>query len=830
MSDARPVSPRLLLAAVVLVTTVAVGAGLSSSVTALDPHNYEWDGGSTLEAKLDAAPGELVVARSADTYREADADETVAVIPVSEWSAGATNATAVREFVERGGTVVVTGEGDADGGDTGENSANALLADIGAETRIDAAQLRDVNHYDRSTAVPRATLTTRLPPTEEARARSAISPSAVALVDGVNRLTLSRASTLALPGETEPRPVTNVSQTVRRTGATVLVRSSPFGYLDRDGDGRFDVSERFGAYPVVAVEPVGDGRVVAVSDTSLFTNGLLDDGNAAFLRALGENRETTLLDYSAAPSPPPLAGTVAAVGSQTLLALLVAVAGLAVMGLWLVIRRRRASGGGSSGQGMAGQAVAAFDAVETPTLVAGVLVVGAVVGGGVVFAGAVPTDGAPVGDGAATNGTGPHLNPAGLDDGANLTLIEGRLGSTVESRAALDEQALEFDRLNRTLTHLNRSDYRSLLRGYAHVLDATAADNRSVAFEELRADQVSFVTALEEYWTTLERYRGLTDDEAGGPDPAGIGPENETAENPRRYLAHRLEREWRAVDRAATALTATYRVAGGNVTGNASAGTSRPSNATGTPAAPVRNATPATSTANATANVTGVFADSIRAVRSTAERVNATQTGVRRAELVETALTVAPRNATASVADPVTFEGRLTAANGTAVANGTVRIVAGNRTATARTDGSGRYSLTYRPFNLPPEPTTLVVAYAPTNASAYVRSAATVGLAVETAEPTVSVALDRESGDVGETITVTGRVRAEKAGVPRVPYVVTVAGEVVGHGRTDDAGRYKIEVRIPDDAEAGERAVRVSIVPGLRALAPADAETTVRVG
>jgi len=829
MSDAHPVSPRLLLVAIVLVTTVAVGAGLSSSVTALDLHNYEWDGGSTLEAELDEAPGELVVARSAATYREADADETVAVIPVPEWSAGATNATAVREFVDRGGTVVVAGEG-ADENAT-QNSPNAILAEIGTATRIDATQLRDVNHYDRSTAVPRATLTTRLPPTEEGRARSAVTPSAVALVDGVNRVTLSRASTLALPGEDEPRPVTNLSQTVRRTGATVLVRSSPFGYLDRDGDGRFDVSERLGAYPVVAVEPVGEGRVVTVSDTSLFTNALAsEDGNAAFLHALGANRETTLLDYSAAPSPPPLAGTVATVGAQTLLALLLTLVGLAALGLWLFARRRQAGDRDRSGNSVRTRAVAALDAVGTPALVASVLVAGAAVGGGVVLAGAVPVDGSPVGDGAATNGTGPHLNPAGLDDGANLTLIERRLGATAEDRAALDERALERDRLNRTLARLNGTDYRSLLRGYANVLDATAADNRSVAFEALRAEQVAFVTALEEYRTTRERYRGLVDDEAGGPDRSEVGPENETVENPRRYLAHRLEREWRTVDRAAVALIATYRAAGGNVTGNGTDNaTTGPPSAQSAPRTPAAgNATLATG--NATPNATGAFANSIRAVRATTERVNETQTDIRRAKLVETALTVTPRNATASVTDPVTFEGRVTAANGTGVANGTVRIVAGNRTVTARTGDDGRYSLTYRPFNLPPEPTTVVVAYAPTNASAYVRSAVAVNLAVEPGQPTVSVGVDRENADAGGTISLSGRVRAGDAGVPRVPYVVTVADEVVGHGRTDAAGRYESAVRVPDDVEAGERAVRVSIVPGLRALIPADAETTVRVG
>jgi hypothetical protein len=68
------------------------------------------------------------------------------------------------------------------------------------------------------------------------------------------------------------------------------------------------------------VETVGQGRVIVVSDPSLFINAMVDlPGNERFVRALLSGHETVLLDYSHTGDVPPLtAATIAVRQSQVL--------------------------------------------------------------------------------------------------------------------------------------------------------------------------------------------------------------------------------------------------------------------------------------------------------------------------------------------------------------------------------------------------------------------------------------------------------------------------------------------------------------------------------
>jgi hypothetical protein len=87
----------------------------------------------------------------------------------------------------------------------------------------------------------------------------------------------------------------------------VLVRSSPFGYVDENRNGELEDDEVLDEYPVVTAEEVGNGTVVVVGDPSVFINSMQEQpDNRAFARQLLANSSTVALDYSHSGGLPPL--------------------------------------------------------------------------------------------------------------------------------------------------------------------------------------------------------------------------------------------------------------------------------------------------------------------------------------------------------------------------------------------------------------------------------------------------------------------------------------------------------------------------------------------
>jgi hypothetical protein len=87
--------------------------------------------------------------------------------------------------------------------------------------------------------------------------------------------------------------------------ATPLFHSSPFSYLDENGNAELDTSETLRRYPVVTMEQVGDGRVIAISDPSIFLNAMLaESDNQALLDSLATAHAQLLFDVSHATQLP----------------------------------------------------------------------------------------------------------------------------------------------------------------------------------------------------------------------------------------------------------------------------------------------------------------------------------------------------------------------------------------------------------------------------------------------------------------------------------------------------------------------------------------------
>ena len=305
-------APRVMLVGLVLAVAAAFVVGGTVTGVAFDPFNPDWDGTSDLRSAAEAAGADPVVVGDASRYDEyGDGDVAVVVAPTDGYADA--DAARVRAFVERGGTLVVA---DRDG-----PHGHALLEAVGATARPDGAILRDDRHHHGSPALPVAT---------EVGSHPLVADT------GVDSVTL------------------NYGTAVEPNGATVLVASSPYAYLDRDGSGTISEDEVADSYPVATVEEVGDGHVVVIGDPSVFINAMqADPDNRPFVAALLGDADHALVDVSHGSAPPPLVAALLTIRGSALLQ-----AGLGVGALVVVaatgrsLERRRASGMGvESGEG-----------------------------------------------------------------------------------------------------------------------------------------------------------------------------------------------------------------------------------------------------------------------------------------------------------------------------------------------------------------------------------------------------------------------------------------------------------------------------------------------
>ncbi|WP_227356300.1 DUF4350 domain-containing protein [Haladaptatus salinisoli] len=285
--------PKLLLLALAVVTIGALFVAMSTSTASFSSYNSAWDGASKLQSEASATGADSKIVRKTAMYDDANPNGTVAVVLSPDTPYRPAERADVKEFVQNGGTLIVAE-------DFGPHS-NPLLRSLGAKTRVDGQLVRDERYNYRSPAMPVA--------------RNVGNRS---LTRGVERLTL------------------NYGTVVRPHNATVLANTSEYAYLDANRNGNLDADETLATHPVAATERIGDGRVIIVSDPSLFVNAMLDrSGNRAFVRQIFEGHSTVLLDYSHANELPPLALAVLTLRTSPLLQIVVGACGIGMLALWV---------------------------------------------------------------------------------------------------------------------------------------------------------------------------------------------------------------------------------------------------------------------------------------------------------------------------------------------------------------------------------------------------------------------------------------------------------------------------------------------------------------
>ena len=277
------------LITVVLIAFVATGATSSAAFGAFNP---SWDGASALREQADATDLETQIIRDTTEFTSVSANGSLGVVLSPEQSYTPSETARLNEFVRNGGTLLIAE-------DFGSNT-NPLLSALGVKARINGTAVRDERYHYRSPAFPVAN-----------------NVSSHSLVTDVSALTLNHGSV------------------VKPNGATVLVNSSSYAYLDTNGNGNLDETETIQRYPVATIESVGHGRVIVVSDPSLFINVMLErSGNAAFVENLFADSDRVLIDASHTADIPPLIQILLTVRDSALLQLFVGLAGLTNIIIW----------------------------------------------------------------------------------------------------------------------------------------------------------------------------------------------------------------------------------------------------------------------------------------------------------------------------------------------------------------------------------------------------------------------------------------------------------------------------------------------------------------
>ncbi|MFT4947262.1 MAG: hypothetical protein ACI8TL_001502 [Natronomonas sp.] len=291
-------APQAALAALVVAVVVALLVGGATSGVAFGSFNPQWDGTSDLRTTAEETGSEPVVLQNTTEYGVYGSGDIAFVLaPSQEYDA--TDADRVRGFLERGGTVVVA---DRDG-----QYSSTLLNRVGADARPNGTVLRDERNYQRSPAFPVAT------PVEN-----------TSIAEDVESVTL------------------NYGTAVEPNGATTVVNTSEFAYLDSDGSNSLSENETLASYPVVTTESVGDGHVIVVGDPSIFLNVMQDDlGNRAFVAALVDDTNQTIVDISHGSSPPPLVAALLAIRDSAPLQVVLGLGGLCAVGILGRVFRRR---------------------------------------------------------------------------------------------------------------------------------------------------------------------------------------------------------------------------------------------------------------------------------------------------------------------------------------------------------------------------------------------------------------------------------------------------------------------------------------------------------
>ncbi|WP_436932590.1 hypothetical protein [Halosimplex halobium] len=229
-------------------------------------------------------------------------------------------------------------------------------------------------------------------------------------------------------------------------------------------------------------------------------------------------------------------------------------------------------------------------------------------------------------------------------------------------------------------------------------------------------------------------------------------------------------------------------------------------------------------------NLTGAdLSTATRSIGSTSENITTQQRQIERELFTPTRLEIQPESATIAYDDPLTIQGQVTQANGTALADRSITLRIHTRTRTVETDADGAFTLEYRPRTLPANASTLRIEYVPEAESVFLPANATVGVTVEQVEATIAIRTAPERVGFGDQVEMAAQLVHDGEPVSGVPLTAAIGGYELQNARSTDDGSATMTGRVPATVPTGESQSTVSLAVADRAVtaAPATAPVTV---
>jgi len=260
-----------LIAAVIIVALVASVSLLNTTKDDFSTYNTAWNGASDAKG---LAPGDGYTTRSVFALSEigSSGDGVLFMLnPSRSVSFSGSDVSTIRSFVRNGGVLVLAND---------VGNGNAVLSGLGVlgQARFNGSLLEDNVSRGVDAAHPLIT-----------------DINASGLTAGVHVLYFNYGTALDVSG----------------TNVTVLARSAPTSYLAAHAGG--NVNATTGAHPVLATLHYGNGRIVLLSDPSVFINNMLGRaGNQQLLTSMlanltgGNTAVPIMFDESHRASPPVL--------------------------------------------------------------------------------------------------------------------------------------------------------------------------------------------------------------------------------------------------------------------------------------------------------------------------------------------------------------------------------------------------------------------------------------------------------------------------------------------------------------------------------------------
>jgi hypothetical protein len=233
----------LLIAAVITIALAVSVPLLNSTKEDFSTYNTDWNGASRLHGIVES---EGYPTRDLFTLSEVGSSGSGVLFMLNPNKTAAVtsqDSSDLQRFVQNGGTLILAND---------FGNANAILNGLGIadSVRFSDALLCDNVSKGVDAAHPLVT-----------------NVSDAGLTAGVHTLYFNYATVLDTPG----------------SNITVLARSSPASYLRASSGDNAPINGTTGPHPVLATLSYGNGRIVLLSDPSVFINGMLDQADNAKL-------------------------------------------------------------------------------------------------------------------------------------------------------------------------------------------------------------------------------------------------------------------------------------------------------------------------------------------------------------------------------------------------------------------------------------------------------------------------------------------------------------------------------------------------------------------